>query len=104
MAQPEARLSKKIRDRLVELGAFASKVHGGPMQTGGLPDIVGCYRKRFFGIEVKMPGRESTLTPRQAAKLQAIQDAGGRVGVATTVLEAILIMRGEKKWKNPYDE
>lgn len=103
MAQPEARLSKKIVERLRRLGAFASKVHGGPHQAGGLPDIIGCYDKRFFGIETKMPGREGTLTPRQAAKLQAIQDAGGRVGVATNVLQAVEIMTGRaKKWKNPY--
>lgn len=103
MAQPEARLSRKIVVRLRALGAFVTKVHGGPMQTGGLPDIAGCYKKRFFGIEVKMPGREGTLTPRQAAKLQAIQDAGGRVGVATSVFEAIEIMTGKaEKWKNPY--
>lgn len=103
MAQPEARLSRKIVKRLGDLGAFASKVHGGPMQTGGLPDIVGCYDGHFFGIEVKMPGREKTLTPRQANKLQTIKDAGGRVGVATNVFEAVQIMTGKaKKWKNPY--
>lgn len=103
MAQPEARLSKRIVDKLRKLGCFAAKIHGGQFQTGGLPDIIGCYQKRFFGIEVKMPGREDTLTPRQAAKLQAIQDAGGRVGVATNTLQAINIATGKAgKWKNPY--
>jgi Holliday junction resolvase len=103
MAQPEARLSKKIVGKLKDCGAFASKVHGGPYQKGGLPDIIGCYEGRFFGIEVKMPGREKTLTERQANNLQVIKDAGGRVGVATTVLEALNILNGLTKWKNPYE-
>lgn len=103
MAQPEARLSKKIVDKLKTHGAFASKIHGGPMQAGGLPDVVGCYNGFFFAIEVKIPGREGTLTPRQAAKLAQIQKTGGRVGVATNVLQALEIATGRSgRWKNPY--
>jgi hypothetical protein len=102
MAQPEARLSKKTVVAMKAEGAFATKIHGGIYQAS-LPDIIGCYKKRFFGVEMKLPGKEHTLTERQAHKLEVIQAAGGRVGVATTVDQALAIMKGEaKKWKNPY--
>lgn len=99
----EAALTKKMVRRLRSEGAFVAKIHGGPQQATGLPDIVGCIEEEqdpdafvaangmFFGIEVKMPGKERTLTPRQKYKLEMIQEAGGRCGVATTVAQALSI-------------
>lgn len=62
---------------------WAHRNHGGPHARAGLPDIEGCFRGEFFGIEMKMPGKEKNLTDIQAATLRAIRKARGRAGVAT---------------------
>lgn len=50
----------------------------------GLPDIVGCYRARFFGIEVKrQENGPYGVTPLQRYKLDKIEEAGGYVCVAS---------------------
>lgn len=64
-------------------------VHQSGTQTIGLPDIIGCYDGDFYGIEVKRPGRESTLTERQSLILRRIENAGGRSGVATCIEHAL---------------
>ncbi|MDE2101522.1 MAG: VRR-NUC domain-containing protein [Patescibacteria group bacterium] len=88
--QPEGRLAKKIRLALrAELGGLWVKIHGGPFQASGLPDIVGCLHGRFIGIEVKRPGRENTLTPLQVATLEAIRKSGGIAFMATSPEAAV---------------
>jgi hypothetical protein len=57
--------------------------------TGGLPDIVGCYQGYYYGLEVKLPGKEHTLTERQAYVLKKIQRAGGKSAVVTSVDQAM---------------
>lgn len=42
-------------------------------------DVVGCYKKRFFAIETKRPGKK--LTPRQELVAASIEKSGGRVFV-----------------------
>lgn len=80
------------------MGAFAHKIHGGTYQSRGLPDIIGCYNGAFFGLEVKLPGKEQTLTLLQAKKLQDIKDAGGIAAMVTSVNEAIkVVKRGYKR-------
>lgn len=59
------------------------------MQSRGLPDIVGVYRGRGFGLEVKRPGKRNTLTPLQAKTLRDIRDAGGIGFLVTSVDEAL---------------
>lgn len=49
----------------------------------GLPDLICCYKGRFFGIEVKQPGQRPT--PRQVFVHSLIKRAGGEVVVATCV-------------------
>jgi hypothetical protein len=67
-------------------GVWFFKVHGSAMQAAGIPDFVGCWRGRFFGLEVKVPGR--TATKLQARTLELIASAGGIAGVVTSVDEA----------------
>jgi len=88
----EAKLTLKCVRRLRAAGAFVSKIHGGPRQSSGLPDIVGCYRGLFFGIEMKMPGKENTLTEKQAEKLDKIREAGGIAVVATSVRDCLDVL------------
>ena len=83
----EAKLTKKCAEAIRNRGAFVTKIHGGPNQPAGLPDLVGCHKGFFFGIEMKMPGKEGTLTPRQQKKLRDIADADGYTAVCTSVSE-----------------
>ena len=52
------------------------KAYSGGMQVSGWPDIVGVYRGRFLGLEVKRP-KLGRLSVRQAMMLKKIQEAGG---------------------------
>lgn len=92
MAQPEAKLTGKIIDAMRKRGAFVAKVHGGMYQTSGLPDIVACHRGWFVGLEVKRPGRESTVTTLQAKTLDAIDKAQGISAVVSSVEQASHIL------------
>lgn len=85
----ESKLQKQIRDALMKWeNLYCVKMHGGPHQARGLPDIVGVVEGIFFGIEVKMPGKEKTLTPIQKKKLNDIANAGGIAIIATSVEQA----------------
>lgn len=57
------------------------------MQRKGLPDITGCYKGRFFGIETKMPGEEGT--PLQLYRIKQIKRAGGVAFVCHSVEYAL---------------
>lgn len=48
----------------------------GPFGGAGV-DYLGCHRGRFFAVEVKKPAVKKP-TPRQAATLKAIEQAGGK--------------------------
>lgn len=73
------------------------KVHGGPNQPKGIPDILGCYKGLYFAIEAKRPGHEKNLSPYQAAMLKKIEDAGGISAMCTTVPEALSVLRSVMK-------
>ncbi len=84
-----------IKKALNEKGAWVVKTHGSP-HLAGLPDILCCYRGRFVAIEVKRPTTRHTVTARQQAFLDAIAAAGGVVGVAVSVDEALQILHRVK--------
>lgn len=89
--QPESRLVKEI---LLSLrreypSSFWTKIHGGAYQRVGLPDIIGCVQGRFVGIEVKLPGKEATLTALQGYTLDALVNAGAIAGMVTSKEQAI---------------
>jgi Holliday junction resolvase len=88
----EADLSKRMVTLIRNRGGWAVKTHGDPRQRRGLPDIIASYRSQFIGLEVKLPGRESTLTPLQADTLEGIRKSGGLGAMATSVpqVEALL--------------
>lgn len=92
--QPEARLTNKIKAAIQEAypGCFAVKVHGGPYQTAGIPDLLVCVEGRLVGFEVKVPGRENTLTPRQDATLKALRRAGAVAAMVTSSRQALTIL------------
>lgn len=85
----EAALQKRISTSLKNYSGYWVRIHGGMYQQGGLPDIIGVYQGFFFGLEVKLPGKEHTLTQRQAHALKQIRDAGGKAKMVTSVDEAM---------------
>jgi len=88
----ESTLTNKIKKALRLKGGIWFKIHGGAMQTTGIPDIVGCYRGRFVAFEVKVPGKESTLTPRQAWTLNRIRFYGGFSAMVTSYEAAVALL------------
>lgn len=76
-SKPETRMQNKMREALIE--AFPSiyliKIHGGPHQESGIPDLLACLYGVFFGVEVKMPGEEPTA--KQLEHIDRIRKAGG---------------------------
>lgn len=75
MMTPEAKVKKKVKEMLDQMGVY----HFSPMQNGmgraGIPDIIGCLDGQFLGIECKA-GR-GTTTALQERELTRIQNAGG---------------------------
>ena len=90
----EADIVAKIKKALMQKGAWVIKTHGS-LHSSGLPDILACYNGRFIGIEVKRPDTRHTVTARQQAQLDLIEKAGGIVGVATSVDEALRLVEGD---------
>lgn len=87
MIQAEGLIVRKIRTYLERVGAWSIKVHGGPAQEIGIPDILACYKGRFLAIEVKVPGKRDTVTPRQSLQKERIESAGGLSLIVTSVDE-----------------
>lgn len=94
MSQPEARLQRAIQKALKEAygsDLFIFKVHGGPLMMAGLPDLIGCYKGRAFGLEVKTPtGGDPSIV--QAHVHDRMRRAGARVGVPRSVDDAIALI------------
>jgi len=72
---PEAKVKKKVKELLDQMGVY----HFSPMQNGmgraGIPDIIGCLDGRFIAIECK--AGKGTTTALQERELTRIQNAGG---------------------------
>lgn len=98
-AQPEKKLTDKIIAALRKEGAFAVKIHGGTFQSRGLSDIVSCLDGFFISLEVKVPGKEKTVSDLQRKKLWQIYDAGGVGMMVTSVEEALRVVRDVKARK-----
>lgn len=87
----ESAITRSILKYLKKLepDAFAWKIHGGPMQKAGMPDICVIYRDPsgnsvgFF--EVKQPGKKQTKL--QCAVAKKLEAAGAWVEVVTSLDE-----------------
>lgn len=91
-SQPESRLSRQIIRELELKGHFAFKIHGGPTMMAGLPDVIACVGGKFYGFEVKLPGRKSTVSTIQAFVGGKIRRAGGQSHVVSSVQEVLGIL------------
>jgi len=72
---PEGAVKAAVKKLLDEMGIY----HFSPVQNGmgraGIPDIIGCFRGRFLGIECKA-GKGKT-TALQDLELEKIRQAKG---------------------------
>ncbi len=82
-----------IKAYLKTLGAdvFFWKEHGGPYGASGIPDIICCYKGRFLGLEVKLPG--GRLTALQECAIEKINAAGGIARRVESVEDVRAIIR-----------
>lgn len=91
--QPEYRIVQNIKKLIRSRGGWCVKIHGGPYQDAGTPDILACYKGRFISIEVKTA--RGVTRPEQRVAKRAITEAGGYalithlVGSVADVLDAI---------------
>ena len=92
MAGPETALTKKILKVLRGEGGWWVKIHGGPYQVTGIPDIIGCLGGRFYSFEVKVKETDKA-TPRQALQLRLIKQAGGVSRVIRGPADALKAIR-----------
>lgn len=72
---PEAKVKATVVAQLKELGAYYFYPVTGGFGSSGVPDIVGCYKGRFFGIECKANGNKPTEL--QKMNLKKIEEEGG---------------------------
>jgi Holliday junction resolvase len=72
---PEAKVKRKVVAQLKELGAYYFYPVTGGYGRSGVPDVIGCYKGLFFGIECK--AGKNKPTPLQQKNLEEIRAAGG---------------------------
>ncbi len=81
----ESEITRRMIRAFRARGAWAVKIHGGPHQTRGLPDILACYKGQMIGIEVKRPNRKNTVTPIQERTLRDLESSGAVALILTRV-------------------
>jgi Holliday junction resolvase len=74
-ATPEKKVKEKVVKVLKEMGAYYFYPFTGGYGRSGVPDIIGCYKGRFFGIECKA-GKNKT-TALQDREISLIHNAEG---------------------------
>jgi hypothetical protein len=94
MKTPEFWEKKTIREYLDKIGAWHFVPYTAGYGASGIPDIVGCYKTKFFSVEVKRPGCVPTVI--QNRRMGEIRGNGGAAfaGDAETVIPQL------ERWKN----
>lgn len=72
---PEAKVKKGVVTQLKAMGAYYFFPATGGYGKSGVPDIVGCYKGLFFGIECKAGSNKPTAL--QQKNLDDINKADG---------------------------
>lgn len=100
MTTPEGRAKAKVR---AILSKYPSMYTYWPVPSGfgrTTIDVIGCYRGRFFGVEVKAEGKKPTL--RQTQELTSMAQAMGKtfvvVGASDPTLDDL------KRWLDELTE
>ena len=72
---PEAKVKKKVVQQLKLLDAYYFYPVTGGYGRSGVPDIVGCYKGKFFAIECKAGTNKPT--PLQELNIEQIKQSSG---------------------------
>lgn len=72
---PEAKVKKVVVTQLKAMGAYYFYPVTGGYGSSGVPDIVGCYKGVFFGLECKAGKNKPTAL--QQKNIAEINKAGG---------------------------
>lgn len=83
----ESKLTRSIQIALQRKGYLVLKIHGGPFQQAGLPDLLVIKKGRAMWLEVKMPGKYATRL--QSHWMEKLRKAGCVTAVVCTVSDAI---------------
>jgi len=90
MAGPEAKLTTQILAALRKRGGWWAKFHGGVYQRG-IPDLLGCYKGKMVGLEVKI-GTAYGATELQQKNIDEINKCGGNASVIYSIQDALKIL------------
>lgn len=74
---PESKVKAQVKKYLEALGAWYCTPIGALWGRAGIPDFIVCWKGKFFGIEVKAPGKLKNTSPSQVREIQNITVAGG---------------------------
>ena len=72
---PEAKVKKRVKQILSEVGAYYAMPMGTGFGNSGVPDFLVCKQGLFYGIECKAGGNKPTAL--QLKNLDDIRKAGG---------------------------
>lgn len=72
---PEKKVKNLVVKQLKEVGAYYFFPATGGYGRSGVPDVVGCWKGKFFAIECK--AGNNTTTALQELELKKIQEVGG---------------------------
>ena len=78
--KPETNLQRKIKEHLQKtFGGVWHKIHGGPFQSAGIGDLVGCCKGYYFNLEVKQNklGKKYEPTEIQQKEIDDVNKEGG---------------------------
>lgn len=104
MAQPETVLVNAIRREIEERypSAHLIKIHGGPMQVSGIPDLLIFLNGKTIALEVKCQRiNESVerarlrMTPLQKTTIKKLRAAGITADCVTSPAEALAVIHGK---------
>lgn len=83
----ESTITAAIKRTAEGLGWWVMKIHGGPMQLSGVPDLLCLRNGRAVFLEVKQPGKKPTAL--QVRRMEEIRKKGGsHCAVVTSVDDA----------------
>lgn len=94
---PEAKVKKKVKETLNDMGAYFLQPIGTGYGAMGAPDIVACYKGCFIGIECKA-GKGKT-TALQEFNLKKI-DTNGGLAIVINEVNVSQLMELIQQWVN----
>lgn len=90
---PEKKVKTKVVEILKGFGAYYFYPVTGGYGASGVPDIVGCYKKRFFAIECKA-GKGKTTALQEKNIAQIIAQGGLAMVVNEDNIEDVRMLMG----------